>query len=82
VYGDTGIPEVDRVMGSIYLADPGVDRHHLILISSHHTMTIHILSVRSFGLTRSVRDFVDLCNLVDPQHRVVSYYLTRFVRCF
>jgi len=33
--------EVDRVMGSIYLADPSVDIHHLISISSYHTMKIH-----------------------------------------
>jgi hypothetical protein len=33
--------EVDRVTGSIYSADSGVDRHHLISISSYHTMKIH-----------------------------------------
>ena len=41
VYGDTGVTEVDRVTGSIYSADPGLDRHHLISISSYHTMKIH-----------------------------------------
>jgi len=41
VYTNTGVTEVDRVMGSIYLADPGVDRHHLISISSYHTIEVH-----------------------------------------
>jgi len=53
VYGDTGVTEVDRVMGSIYSADPGVDRYHLISISSYHTMKIQTLSVPTFDLTRS-----------------------------
>jgi hypothetical protein len=74
VYGDTGVTEVDRVTGSIYSADPGVDRHHLIFISSYHTMRIHTLSFPTFGLTRSVRNFVD------PQRQVVSYLLTRSLR--
>jgi len=64
VYGDTGVTEVERVTGSIYSADPGVDRHHLISISSYHTMTIHTLSFPTFGLTRSVRDIVDPRNCV------------------
>jgi hypothetical protein len=44
VYEDTAVTEVDRVKGSIYLADRGVHRHHLISISSYHTMKIHTLS--------------------------------------
>jgi len=76
LFGDTGVTEVDRVTGSIYSADPGVDRHHLISISSYHTMIIHTLSFPTFGLTRSVRDFVDPRNCVDPHGRVVSYLLT------
>jgi len=76
VYGDTGVTEVDRVTGSIYSADPGVDRHHLNSISSYHTMKIHTLSFPTFGLTRSVRDFVDPRNCVDPHGWVVSYLLT------
>ena len=28
MYGDTGVTEVDRVMGSVYSADRGVHRHH------------------------------------------------------
>ena len=79
VYGNTGVMEVDRVTGSIYSADPGVDRHHLICISSHHTMKIHTLSFPTFGLTQSVRD-VDPRNCVDHQRRVVSYLFTRYIR--
>jgi len=30
-YGDSGIIEIDSATGSIYLNDPGVDRHYLIL---------------------------------------------------
>ena len=59
MYGDTGVTEVERVTGSIYSADPGVDRHHLISISSYHTMKIHTLSFPTFGLTCSVRNIVD-----------------------
>ena len=56
MYGDTGVTKVDRVTGSIYSVDPAVDRHHLISISSYHTMKIHTLSFPTFDLTRSVRD--------------------------
>jgi hypothetical protein len=41
LYRDLGVREVDKVLGSIYLGDPGVDRHHLISISSYHTLKIH-----------------------------------------
>jgi len=63
VYGDTGVTEVQRVTGSIYSVDPGVDRHHLISNLSYHTMKIHYLS-QLFGLTRSVHDIMDLHNCV------------------
>jgi len=69
-YGDTGVTVEDKATGSIYSADPGVDRHHLISIYSYHTMKIYTLSFPTFGLTRSVRDFVD------PHSWVVSYLLT------
>jgi len=62
VYGDTGVTKVERVTGCIYSADPGVDRHHLISISSNHTMKIPTLSFPTFSLTRSVRDIVDSPN--------------------
>jgi len=52
------------VTGSIYSADRGVDRHHLISISYNHTMKIHTLSFPTFGLTRSVCDIVDPHNCV------------------
>jgi hypothetical protein len=74
VYGDTGVMEVDRGTGSINSADPGVYRHHLVSLSSYYTMKIPTLSFPTFGLTRSVRDFLD------SQHRVVSYLLTQFLR--
>ena len=51
-------------MGSIYSADPGVDRHHPISISSNHTKKMHTLSFPTFGLTRSVRDIMDPHNCV------------------
>jgi len=57
----------------VYSADHKVDRHHLISISYYHTMKIHTLSFPTFGLPRAVWD------VVDPQHRVVSYLLTRFL---
>ena len=56
VYRDTGVTELDRVTGSIYSADPGVDRHNLISISSYHTIKIHTLSFPPSGLTRSVQE--------------------------
>jgi len=68
------------VTGSIYLADPGVNRHHPISISSYHTMKVHTLSFPTFGLTRSIGDFMYPCNFVDPHGRVVSYLLTLFLR--
>jgi len=79
LYGDTGVTKVDRVTGSIYLADPGVVRHHLISISCYHTMKIHTLSFPTFGLTHSVQNFVDPCNCVDLQRQAVSYLLTQFL---
>ena len=59
MYGDTGVTEVASVTGSIYSADPGVDRHYLISISSNHTMKIHTLSFLNFALTCTVHHIVD-----------------------
>jgi len=56
VYGNTGVMEVDSMMGSIYSVDPGVDRYHLIYISSYHTMKMCTLSLPTFGLTGSGQD--------------------------
>jgi len=41
LYGEAGVNDVDRGMGSICSADPRVDRHHLVSISSYHTKKIH-----------------------------------------
>jgi len=73
VYRNVGVMEVQRVTGSIYSADPRVYRYHPISIASCHTMKIHILSIPTFGLTRSVRDFVD------PQRWRLSSLLIRFL---
>ena len=43
VYGDTGVMEVNRVMGSIDSAGPRVKRHHLISIPSYQRMKIHTI---------------------------------------
>jgi hypothetical protein len=59
--------------------DPGVGRHNLISILSYHTMKIHTLSFSTFGLTLSVRDFVDACNCVDYQCQIGSYLFTQFL---
>jgi len=74
VYKNTGVTEVDKVTGSIYSADPRVDRHYLISISSYYTMKLHILCFPTFGLTHCVRD------VVDSYCQVVSYLLTGFLR--
>jgi hypothetical protein len=70
-----GVTEVDRVMGSMYLADPRVDRCHLTSIWSFHTMKIHTLSFPTCGLTWSVRGYVNL-------QRQVALYLLIWFLCF
>jgi len=79
VYIDRVVTDVDRVRGSIYLADPGVDRPHLISITSNHTMKIHSEFFRTVVLTCSVWDFMDRLNCVDPEWQVVSYNFTQFL---
>jgi len=59
-YGDTRVTEVAGETGSIYSADPGVHRHHLISISSYHSMKIHTLCLPTFGLSRSIRGSMQL----------------------
>jgi hypothetical protein len=76
VYGNTGVTEVEWAMWSIYSGDPGVDRQHLIFISSCHSTKIHSLSCLTWGLTRTFRDFVDPRNCADPHPEVVSYLFT------
>ena len=78
--GDTGVTELECATRSIYSWDPGVDRQHLIFISSCHITKILTLSFPTFGLTPSSRDFVDPSNCVDPQGQVVSYLVTFFPR--
>jgi len=55
------------------LGRPRSDRHHLISIFSSHTIQFHTLFFPNCGLTRSVRDFVDPRNCIDPHSRGVSY---------
>ena len=74
VWADTGVTEVDWATWSIYSRDPWADRHHLIFISSRHTMKIHTQFFPTFKLTRSVWDFMD------PHDQVVSNLLTFFLR--
>jgi hypothetical protein len=78
VYGDTGVTEVEWATRSIYSGDSRVDRQYLSFISSCHPTKIHTLSFPTFGLTRSLRDFVDSCDCVEPHGQVVSYLLTFF----
>jgi hypothetical protein len=77
---DTGVMGGECPTWSIYSGDPGVDREHLILISSCHTTKIHTVSFPTFDLTHCFSDFVDPDNSVDPHSRVVSYLLTFFLR--
>jgi len=79
VYGNTGVTEVDWATGSTYSGDHGVDRHHLIFISSYHKWKIHTLSFPTFGVSRSFRDVVDPRNCMDSHSWVVSYLLTFFL---
>ena len=51
---------MDRETGSIYSADSGVDRYHLISISSYDTMKIQNLSFPTVGLTWSVRGLSEI----------------------
>jgi hypothetical protein len=79
VYWNTGVTEVNKVTASIYSVDSAVDRHHLISISSCHTMIIYTLSLPTFGLPHSVPDVVCPHNCVHSQCRVLSYLLTQFL---
>jgi phenolic acid decarboxylase len=72
VYSATRGTVMDRVKRSKYLAQPGVDRHHLISVSPYHIMTILTLCFATFGLTHSVYDFRH------PQCRGVLNIVTRF----
>jgi len=72
VYSDTAVTDMDRVTRSIYLPDPGVDRHHRISISPYHTIQILNLCFPTFSLSHLVWD------LMHPQCQVVVYLITWF----
>jgi hypothetical protein len=55
-YRDTGITEMDSSTGSIYLEDPSVDRHHLIIQNTHRTFP-------SFWSHAHLLSFMHECNL-------------------
>jgi len=82
LYEDTGVMEVARVMGSIYSADPGVDTHHLISISSYHTMNIHTLSFPTFALTQcpKFRRFVQLRGSSTPGSIISSHLIVTLLQ--
>jgi len=42
-YWDTGVAEMDGVMGGIYSGDPGVDSLHLV---SYHLISSHLIIQR------------------------------------
>jgi len=73
-YGDTGITEIDSATGSIYLDNPGVDRHHPILKITHSIFP----NTRSHALLPSFhrsKQFVQFIMV-----GIASYPLTLFVR--
>jgi len=72
--------EVDRVRWRIFRADCGICWHCLILISSYHTLKVHTLSFSTFSLSCSVRDFVDPCNYMDLQRRII-WFLRHWFLC-
>jgi len=63
--------EVESATQSICWGDPGVDRQHLIFISSCHITKIHTLSFPTFGLTRSVHGCTPLRGS-SPPGRIIS----------
>jgi hypothetical protein len=76
VQRDTGVTAVERVTGSIYSADPRVDRHHIISISSYHTLKIHTVPFPTFGLTPLSTIWWIHAIVCDSQWHVVSYLFT------
>ena len=67
MYGDPGLMQLDWTPGCIYFGDSRVNRHYHIFIISYYPMTIHTMSVPSFGLTRFFQYFVD------PHGCIVSF---------
>jgi len=76
---------MDSVTGSIYLEDPGVDRHHLIIWNIHSIFP----SSWSYALLPSFRRSTQSCKLfIDPRNLCGSAWLgiplsplTLFLRC-
>jgi len=51
-YGDTGVAEMDRVIGGIHLGDPGVDSlHHILYLILYHLISSHLIIQR---ITQSI----------------------------
>jgi len=89
-YGATDITDMDWATGSIYLGDPGVDRHHLIIWNTQSIIlsywsqaclpSFHISMQFVRFLTLSCRTFIDprnLCGCLWPG--TPSYPLTLFL---
>jgi len=81
VYRDTVVTEVERVTGSKYSADPGVDRHHLISISSHLIIKWNYTLYLSPLLVSLALSAIWWIHAIvwDSQCRVVSSLLTQFL---
>jgi hypothetical protein len=62
LYGEAGVNDVDRGMGSIFSADPRVDRHHLVSISSYHIKKIHYI-IPNFWFSLLCRRFCGFTQL-------------------
>jgi len=77
VYRYTQITVVEPVTASLYLPHSAVDRHHLISISSYHTMKIYTLFFPTFGITCSVRNIIDPRNCMGSsmQSSIISSHL-------
>ena len=73
-YEDTGITEIDSATGSIYLDDPGVDRHHLIPKNTHSIF----FNTRSHALLPSFHRLKQFVRFI--MVGISSYPLTLFVR--
>ena len=76
VYGDTGVTEVDWATGSTYSGDPGVDRHHIIFISSVSTQ------LRGFSRPGSIISSHFLRRVVElEQFFLTNYVVARLTVC-
>ena len=91
-YGDTGITAMDSATGSIYLEDPGVDRHHLIIPNTHSIFprpwcrelwpSFHRSTQFVWFLTHFCQAFIDPRNMCGSSWPGVSSYpFTFFLRC-